>query len=282
MTYETKMARVRALIEAFNASATEKIDVAAFEKQLKHMGACDDKTMAHVSWEDLQEAGLPRLLARQVAEELRGKDEGSDYLSQKKVDRMRFEQLLERYNPREDDAVARKLAEVSKGKRFVVFSGGKVDQVASLRLLLELRRHLGEVPMTTDSAGQPAKTYKVGEVPNDELDENPIYPGRVLRTGETCDQTLRSWQGIPLRIRQLVYLAITQTHEAKVASVSDAHDLIDRCLADSGQKVVARWPKAILFFGELEEKGQLPRLKIRVGDRAGGHPFYQPATAEEG
>ena len=291
MTYETKMARVRALIEAFNASAKDKIDVAAFEAKLKALGACDDKTLAHVSWEDLQECGLPRLLVRQVAEELRGKPEGSDFISQKKVDRMRYEELIERYNPREDDAVAKKLRELSGDKRFIVFraasnAGGAVDQIATLRLLLELRRHLGEVPLSTDSSGLPAKTYKIGEVPNDELDENPIYAGRVLRTDDTCDQTLRSWKGIPLAVRQLVYLALNRTHEAKVASLGDAHDILDRCLeasksATGMEALHRRYPRADVLFAELSDKGELPRLKVRVGERAGNHPFHQPVAVED-
>ena len=158
MTYETKMSQVRALIEAFNASAddipniaAERVNLEAFENKLQQIGASSDETLALASWEDLQECGLPKLLARQVAEKLRTpeKKADDDYLSPKKVDRMRFEELIARYDPREDNALAHKLQELSGGKRFVVFlRDGTVDQGATLRLLLELKRGYGEVPVT--------------------------------------------------------------------------------------------------------------------------------------
>ena len=280
MTYETKMAQARALIEAFPASAEAKIDFASFEKKLQAMGACTDETLALASWEDLQECGLPKLLARQVAEKLRTpeKKADDDYLSPKKVDRMRFEELIARYDPREDNALAHKLTQLSGSKRFVVFMrDGTVDQVATLRLLLELKRGYGEVPVTLNSKGEPANVYKVGVVPNDELDENPIYTGRALRTDESCDQTLRSWKGISLGIRQLVRIALTQTHEASATSISDVNDLMDLIIGHDLAWFSLRWPKAWLAFSDLEVKGQLPRLKIKVGGSTGsvGHPFYQ-------
>ena len=277
MTYETKMAQVRALIEAYNASAAAKIDFAAFEKKLQALGACTDGTLAKVSWEDLQECGLPKLLARQVAEELRGPSAKDDFVSQKKVDRMRYEELIERYEPREDNAIARKLKELSGGKRFIVFlDTGTLDPVSTLRLLVELRRGYSEVGITTNSKGMPAQVYKVGEVPNDELDENPLYPGRALRTDETCDQTLRSWKGVSLQARQLVYLALTSTHEVSVKSISEAHDLLDLLVAHDAAWLTLRWVKAGLLYAELSAKNQLPRLKVKLSHDAGGgnHPFF--------
>jgi hypothetical protein len=288
------MARVRALIEAFNASllppgttvelspglkVSGSVDLAEFEKKLQGLGARTDETLVQVSWEDLEHCGLPKLLAKQVAGELRGAEASDAYVSQKKVDRMSFEQLLERYDPRDDNLVAKKLRELSGGKRFIVFEGDQVDQKASLRLLLELKRGMGEVPIAVSTAGGPAKTYKVGDVPNDELDENPLYPGRALRTDETCDQTLRSWKGIAPQIRQLVYLAVTRTGEIKVSSLADAHDVLDRCLAkeavDNPAHFTSRYPKATLIYRELQDKSQLPRLKVKPGGGAGNDPFFQ-------
>jgi hypothetical protein len=294
MTYETKMARVRALIEAFNASAATKIEIEAFELKLKGLGVYSEGTLDLVRPEDLEDAGLPTILARQVCLELKGKKD-DDYVSQKKVDRMNYQELLERYDPREDNLVARKLKELSGGKRFIVFlAGDKVDVEASVRLLTELKRGLGEAQITNNSKGVPVKPYKVGEVPNDEVDENPLYPGRVLRTDETCDQTLRSWKGVPLELRQLLYIAVSETKEAKVASIGEAHDLLDRVLAAVAEwnqppagavtamspmgRLGQRYPRAVIRFEELKEKGQLPRLKIKSSRAApaAGHPFFQP------
>jgi hypothetical protein len=286
MTFTSKLAQLRAAVEAYNASLPaneEAINLTHVEAKLEKMGARTEETLAFMSWDDLQDAGLPKLLAKQVASLLRGESKGdqAEHISAKKADRLTFDELFKAYVPTEDNHVAKKLKELSGNKRCVVFlpGGTKVDVAASTALLQDLRRGFPEISVVNGmgSSGKPVPIFRVGEVPNDEADENPIYAGRPLRSGETCDQTLRSWSGISHEVRQLVRLALDKTGEARAANVQDAHNLIDLCLQPvAGEKLRARFPRASVLLDELAAKNEAPRLKVKPqGAATNGDPFYR-------
>ena len=65
-----------------------------------------------------------------------------------------------------------------------------------------------------------------GDKKKEMVDENPIYAGRPLRPDGTCDQLNRSWEGVPLAIRQIIHIAINDTRELMVSHTA-AHDLLD-------------------------------------------------------
>ena len=114
--------------------------------------------------------------------------------------------------------------------------------------------------------GRPCPTYRIGEKPDAFADENPLYPGRPLRDGETCDQTGRSWQGILLIVRQVVYFAITRSDELVIDSVGTASDVMDKVVSADAEKIVRlRYPEASLLIDEARELGELPTLKVALG-----------------
>lgn len=292
MSLDDRLARLRALIEQINTAASQvnapAIDTEKVFNAMKALGAVTEESAAQLTWEDLQECGLPKLVAKQAATILRETPESEKdqthprHYSAKRVDRMRFEELFEHYRPEPgyEDAVTRKLRELSKGKPCVVFrneSERVVNIATSTRLLTELRRGLSPMDVVMIQGVGAARVFKIGEVPHDELDQNPLYPNRPLRTDETCDQTMRSWAGVPLEIRQLVFLAVTRTNEAKVMSVGDAHDIMDRVMtagSDLGQ-MGTRFVKAKILLDELRERGEAPRLKMKANHPSAesNHPF---------
>lgn len=285
MTKESKLARVRAIIVSYNESnnVSVKIDITKFENELQKLGAVSEETLAQCSWEDVMEAGLPKILARQVAGIFRSQDnqvEDKDgHIGAKKASRMSYEELFRCYKPGEDDEVSKKLVELSKGKRVVVFDD-EPDRVVNIdistRLLQEIRRGFPEITHTKTPDGRPRSIFRIGEVPNDEVDENPLYPGRPLRSDETCDQTQRSWKGIPKTVRQLVLLATTKTAEAKRLTVDDAHTLMDLCLQPlAEEKLRSRWLKSSIMLDEMTAEGSAPRLKLKLGKGGNGDPFYR-------
>jgi hypothetical protein len=287
MTKDSKLARARAIIEAHNASAAQKIDVAEFEKSLSALGATTEEGLAFATYEDLVKCGLPTILARQVASVFRETDTtepGKDHISGKKADRMNYDELFAHYKPEEDDAVSRKLKSLAGNKRTVVFLdpvAHTIDIPASVKLLTELRRGLPELSVWAFDT-TPRPIYKIGEVPNNEVDENPIYHGRPLRTGGVCDQLARSWEGVPLALRQLVYLGIKRGI-IKINGIDDAHGVLDRCLQGGAEiSLRSRYPAISIAFDERSKENQLPRLKVKLsrtttGGTGVGDPFYREA-----
>ncbi len=289
MSYEDKTANAARLLEAhyktLNLSEEEITQkVLYFSGKLKELGATTEEGLRLLTWEDLEkDCALPRIIAKQVAEVFRVKPEEPKvtHTSARMAERMGPGELLGRYNPQEEDAVAKRLLDLSKGQPCIVFADGVVDAETSGTLLDEIRR--GFPPRESIVVGGvPRRIYKVGERPDNLVDENPIYPGRPLRPDGTCDQTNRSWAGVPLSTRQLVRLAV-EAGEIKV-SIDKAHDILDMVMgtwegeegATRMSKLMTRFQKAGLRYQELKGTGNLPTLRIPLG----GHtdrlqdPFY--------
>lgn len=276
MTYQTKLARARAILEAVNASSEVKVDIVAFEKKLQELGAVNDETLVEASWEDLQVCGLPKLIAKQIANEFRTKEKSENHVSAKKANSMSFEELFSAYDPDPvvgPSEVTKKLLEISKGKRCVIFlDSGKVDAAASTTMLQMNLRGLPEVATHRLSDDRVVPVYKVGERPvAQEFEVNPVFHNEVLRSG-VCSQTLRSWEPVSHRTRQLVYLAVTRTHELRAQSVTDAHSILDYITAGEGT-LSLRTPKAVLLLKELEQRNEAPRLCTCASVTRSNHPF---------
>lgn len=176
-------------------------------------------------------------------------------------------QLLERYDAGEsDNRVGRELDKRGKGKRFIVFKTDRsVDVKASEFLYKELRKGFDE-RQWYEVDGVLAKTYKVGHEPEDLFDENPLFPGQVLRLDGSCQKTNRKWAGVPLFARQVLYLAITDSKELTIDKLSDAHDVHDRLKGkdakDLNEWLKERYPAAYVSYESKKGQNQLPVLKI--------------------
>ena len=273
MSYDSKIQLARQIVETHNENVDDphKVDFDKFLGTLKDMGGTSEETLKVCSWEDLQEYGVPKLLARKFAQLFRQDgDKGSTksiYVSDKKAKSMTISELLERYNPRDvKNAVGKRLADVSDNKRCIVFDdNGKVNVSVSEGLINDSIDGHPELT-STFIEGIPTPVYKVGERPDCYADENPLYPKRALRSGENCDQTGRSWDGVAVIVRQLLYIARSQTNELKINSLDDAHTAIDKAMSDTAEKIIRqRYPKASLRYDELSSLGQLPVLKLKIG-----------------
>ena len=278
MSYDSKIAVARETIEQHNSNVTEdknKVDFDKFLEKLRNMGGSSDEALKAVSWEDLHDChdgGLPKIMARRLAYVFRqdSKDDGggSAYISPKKVHSLSRKELVERYDPKDvKSPVGKRLKDLSDGKAFIVFDDvGKILVDASTKLLEDIINGLPSVE-TTFVGGRPLPVYKVGDRPDAYSDENPLYPGRPLRSEESCDQTGRSWAGVETGIRQLLYLAVKVTKELLVKSAADAGDILDKVMSQDTtlDSLKSRYPKTALKYDELSKVGRLPLLKIKLG-----------------
>jgi len=286
MSFDSKIQSARQVIDEHNSTvdAPDKIDFDNFLQSLRKLGGTSEQTLKAVSWEDLQSCGIPKIMARSLAHMFRQADNGSTkksgYVSERKANGMDARGLLERYNPKDvKNAVGKRLKERSEGKCFIIFDNdGKVVVEESAKLLEDLENNLPEVDRAF-VGGRPTATYRVGDRPDSYANENPIYPGRSLRSGETCDQTGRSWDGVSMDIRQLLWIAVERTEEICVEAAADANDILDRVMTKSCtlDTLRSRYPQASLEFDELSKTGSLPLLKMKLGgsgksDR-GNQPF---------
>lgn len=183
------------------------------------------------------------------------------------VEDWRIEELLESYDPAQaDNRIARELEKRSKGKRFLVFKKNcSVDIPSSVILYEELRKGFSEREWF-EAGGTLCKIYKVGVGPQELFDENPLYPGEPLRLDRTCEHTQRKWDEVPLAVRQVLYLALTDSKELTIEKAADAHYVLDQVkgknAAESEKWVKERYPHAFSAYAEKKERNLLPTLKI--------------------
>ena len=286
MSYTDKLAKTEQIIAEHNkltsintSTATSGSEIGqqlsweTIQQRLIALGATSEEALAQCTWEDLEQAGMPRLLARRIANEVfRVKPAGSNHVSDRSAERMTTEELLARYNPDQPlpNAVAQRLKTLSKGAKFIVFaSAGVVDVPASVKLLDEIQKGFGAREVYVGPDSRPRNIYAVGDKPNNLVDQNPLYPGRILRPDGTCDQTNRSWEGVKKEVRVLLYLAVSRTREADVTMSVNAHTLFDLAVREDAEKAIrSRFPKASVIYDELNDRNELPSLRVALKQAA--------------
>src|ERR1035437_4990305 len=222
MTYISKIEQAHALINKHNEQIEDhnaiKINWENIEKNLRNLGATSEDALKECKYEDLEECGVPKLLARQIARIFREDEKGElpTHVGKRKASRMTYNELFAYYDPEEENEISKKLKELSKNAKIIVFTQeGSVDVEKSVELLNEIKKGFPERNggIYVGKEGDIRRIYKVGEKPNNFLEEDPLYPGRALRPGGISDQTNRSWAGIEKRVKQLLYLAVKETKE---------------------------------------------------------------------
>jgi hypothetical protein len=279
-TFQQKLDEARALLDQHNSQVPAltaasdlkagRVDLDSFFSNLAQAGGTNEHTLAQCTWEDLQEFGLPKLLARQVATIFRkeAKKEEKPVLKKSKVEVMTVGELIAHYEPRNPASIVTdKLKHLLGNTRFLVFNDdGSVNVEVSTKLAQEI---LDEYPDREHyfANGESSKTYRIGERPDQSFDENPLYPGRILRPDGDCDQTNRSWNGVSLETKQIIYLAVAQTKEIVINSINDAHNIMDLVVGKSDNDVLKhtirqRFSKAAAVLKEMYNQGRAPVLKI--------------------
>jgi len=268
--YDQKLNQARSLIENHNKMSTNKVDIEKFIECLKNAGATTDEALQVVSFEDLEECCVPKILAKLIAKVFRKEslllteEVKVKPISEKKALSMTIADLLKAYDPKEsDNPVGQRLHNITGGEPCIAFdNSGQVMQDVSLKEVNSLRNGFAAREYTRVN-GVPVKLYAIGEKFEFLMDENPLYAGSPLRDNE-CEQTGISWESIPHLIRVLLALAVNHTSELKIDQISDAHNIFDLIInSKNAEKLLRqRFPKTSLLYDEMDKLGTLPKLKL--------------------
>lgn len=220
-------------------------------------------------------------IAKDIAKIFRGKETTVTSevrpVSAKKADKMTLRELIEAYDPEDaENSVGKRLSEISKGERVVVFTTGRtVDVETTLKLLQEVKQgYKGRANI--DVNGEIKEVHSIGTLPDNFVDENPLYRGRPLRPDGTCDQTNRSWNGVPDNVRKLIRVAI-DCGALKDISFERVHDIMDMAMnPDAFAKFSKRYPQAAITHSSLSLTGNLPTLKLILKKEKGAGGTNRP------
>ncbi len=248
------------------------LDPKQFTDCIKAAGGTTADRLKSLSYEDIlacmPDAKVkPIVLAKDIAKIFRGREDTAKNeprpVSAKKAEKMTLRELVEAYDPEEsENPVGKRLKDISRGEKFIVFATGRtLDVDTTLKLLEEVKQGY-EGRENIEVNGDIKEVHSVGALPDNFVDENPLYRGRPLRPDGTCDQTNRSWNGVTMRVRQFIRVAM-DTGDLKDISFERVHDIMDKVMeGDAFPKLAKRYPGAAVEFKKLESVGKLPTLKL--------------------
>lgn len=283
MSYQQRLESALALVSEHNSAVGQGnpgcVDGEKFVANLKALGATSENDLNDLTWEQVLKclnlaiatpaAIEPQKLAQKCCAVGVFRDEkaaevtpvpGTVVVSDKKAAKMTLRQLVENFDPEEpDNAVGKRLASIAKGRPFIVYKEGRTVHVdATFAQIAALKQ--GHPPMDVAMVeGLPVRVYCLGELPENKAEENPLYPGRPLRPDGTCDQTLRSYNGVPKEVRQLLKFAcLTGARKGglDINNVGDANNWIDVAVGtEPMKKLRERFAKIVPAFEKAVKDG---------------------------
>jgi len=238
-------------------------------------------------FEDIEECGVPKIKARQIARIFRDEEEeGPKSKGPQKVvidisgDPKKHAatlspvQLVEHYDAENwTNPYGKRLKEITEGRKCLVFNtNGSLNVDISKTLVDELVNLSYPERDVVNLDDGPAQVYPVGVKPDRYADENPANPGNPLyQSGESDAGCL--WGSLPLPVRQLVHICVRRGD-----CDLEEGDLFEKVEGKSFAEVCKqpRFRKAAVEFKQMEKLGTLPQLKIVLQGgkpRAANNPF---------
>jgi len=290
MSVQEKLDQARALLEEHNGVVGEAspgyVDTDKFISCLMASGATSEARLRALSYEEIlgcmpeTDGPKPVVLAKQLANEIfrgggsneanaSGSGGRTKPIGRRKAESMSNRGLVEHFDPeRHTTAVGKELKARAKRKRFLVYvEGRQVDVEASVQLLDAVSKGFPEVDKwkgPNDPKHRPV--YKVGELPPNLVDENPLFPGSPLFPGGLCHVLQVSWEGVDKQIRQLVRLI---QDSGQIEDDQRARDIAFLAhQPEAMKKLRERYPDQSVQFDELERTQKLPSLLVEVGTDA--------------
>jgi hypothetical protein len=284
-----KMTRAKEILQAYNDAVAEglRFPIDELETRLNRFGAINDEDLEQLTWEQLQEIGIPKMKAVQIARDVFRSQNQMQPVPQPatqhvvmrtmsdEVSELSNEQLIQRFAATPSirfSAVAEQIRARSGDRKCIAYlADGNVNVTVSVMVLNGIMQNDDFGDSVRVSGGDIEYLYRVSELPGNIRDEHPAYAGQVLRSDGT-DRHGVYWGDVSLECRQLIRFA-KSTGELHVHNRDDLLDLVERAKAGVGL-LGQRYPKAHRLYKDAIALGNLPSLRIRASSAT------QPATSD--
>lgn len=118
---------------------------------------------------------------------------------------------------------------------------------------------------TIEVDGSLVRLYPVGQMPEQIIEEDPIFVGSPLKRGRSIVNRV-NWSGVNLETQQLCRI-IVERNEVDVNDKFSIKKLVETALKPNGIKELKKlFPEAELEFREKKNTGDLPKLRMTLND----------------
>lgn len=172
-------------------------------------------------------------------------------------------ELLEHYHPDQPNhPITTALRKRFGDKKVIVFKPDSktIDIEATANYIADLEQGFDEEE-TVESDGVLVRPFSVGQIPNQMIDEDPLFEGKPLKRGRSVVNRV-NWTGIELSVRQF----------SRVVLDRGDIDTDDRFQIQEFMKVASKglaelkkaFPEADLEYREMAQKNELPKLTLTM------------------
>ena len=172
-------------------------------------------------------------------------------------------ELLEHYHPEQPNHIITTTLKKKFGdKNIIVFKPDSkvIDIEATSNYIADLEQGFPEQE-TVESDGMLVRLYAVGQVPNQMIEEDPLFEGSPLKRGRSIVNRV-NWTDIGMPVRQFCRI-IAQRDDFNVDDRLHVQELLR--LAQEGTIALRKaYPDADLEYREMAQKNELPKLMLTM------------------
>lgn len=262
MSYESRISKAKSIIDGYNTLVDDdkKIDANKFIGRLKSNGCVtEDAIVNYVTWEDIENCGIPKILAKQIATEaFRCNITAVAGFSHGSIDQLSPSSLLDRCDPQDKNCpYSKRLNELAEGKRFVVYNkDGSLNREVTLMILDRLEDFPNLEHYSLDSG--PTAVHKIGVKIDTIVDEDPFRPGKPLMPNGFSIGGI-DWSAISMYHKQLVHIIMRGNDGAN----QNEYDLAESC---RNVTITKKFPSYVVMLDDMIKRGVEPKLRIHHND----------------
>lgn len=297
-----------------NRGLTDQMIDSLIEMGVDHLGEMRD-----VQFEDLIEAGVPRITARQIVKEFSpaivpaatesdkspSEADVNSYATSMGIDpnmlqmlmfanmgagagmdmdlssMLPISQIVAGYNPKLRNMSYMIMGQVERrmgGHPLIVINAdGSVNPDLTQQYIMSLEEGFEPAADNVyyDTDGNPYELIKVGVDAQSIYDADPLDSSRALpKNGIGTGRV--NWTGVPLDVKQVVYLAVIQTGELNSADEAKLQWLRSNVKPGMNRLTLrGEFPKALGAYNEAARTGALPTLRVQLS-RGARRPEVMP------
>lgn len=171
------------------------------------------------------------------------------------------EELLPHYKPNKKNRVYETLLKKFGDKAIVAFKPDSTEVAVNetLDYIADVEAGLPEED-TIDVDGELVKLYPIGKIPNQVVDEDPMFEGQPLKRGRSMINRF-NWSVVKLEYRQLFRILVDRNDVDPNDRVNVAN-LIKKTISELKEL----FPEAYMTYKDLKAKGDLPKLVLSLDE----------------
>jgi len=172
-----------------------------------------------------------------------------------------MEELLPYYKPNKKNRIYETLIKKFGNKPVIAFKPDTTEVAVdeTLDYITDIENGLPE-ESAIDVNGELVKLYPVGKIPNQVVDEDPLFEGNPLKRGRSMVNRF-NWSSVKLEVRQLFRILVDRDD-------IDPNDRVgvSRLIKSSTDELKELFPEAYMEYKELKTKGDLPKLVLSLDE----------------